>query len=115
MGPRTRPERACILSFGVSAGLISLLFAGRRCRAIATAPGVFFQALMFPAILYATRGAGSDMRGPGTAGGPVGRIKVFGSVLFPKAARRASPGRTVRATKKERSYIPRPLRGHPLY
>ena len=46
---------------------------------------------------------------------PHGPHKGFRSVLLPKAARRASPGRTVRAKVKERSYIHRPLRGHPLY
>ena len=95
VGPRTRPDHVCLKDFGVSAGLIPLLFAGRRWRAIASGPGSLFQALSFPVPLYATHAAGSDMRGPGTAGGHVGRIKVFRSEQFPKAARRASPGRTV--------------------
>ena len=101
MGPRTRPNQACFPAFGVSAVYVPL-FSGRaalprnRHRA-----GSLFQALSFPVPLYATHGAGSDMRGPGTAGGPVARIMVFRSVLYPKAARPDKIG--IRAKVKERS------------
>jgi len=47
VGPRTRPNQACLKDFGVSADIVPLLSAGRRWRAIASGPVVFFRLYRF--------------------------------------------------------------------
>ena len=63
-GPRTRPDHACLKTLGVSGVFISLPRCGAALPRNRHRTMQLFQSMLFPALLHAARGAGSDMRGP---------------------------------------------------
>ena len=63
-GPRTRPDHVCLKALGVSEVLIPLPRCGAALSRNRLRTTELFHPMPFFAFLHASRGAGSDMRGP---------------------------------------------------